>query len=71
MGKAKKRSIALGKHNQITNLTRDDAINMTIEKLSKGEDVTELVTLFGLKAEELLEAGLEYEYVKAIEGILL
>ena len=44
---------------------------MTIEKLSKGEDVTELVTLFGLKAEELLEAGLEYEYVKAIEGILL
>ncbi|MBO6273628.1 hypothetical protein J6O48_12740 [bacterium] len=71
MGKAKRRSIALGKHNQITNLTRDDAINMTIEKLSKGEDVTELVTLFGLKAEELLEAGLEYEYVKAIEGILL
>ena len=70
MGKEKKRSIALGKHNQITNLTRDDAINMTIEKLSKGEDVTELVTLFGLKAEELLEAGLEYEYVKAIEGIL-
>ena len=56
MGKAKRRSIALGKHNQITNLTRDDAINMTIEKLSKGEDVTELVTLFGLKAEELLEA---------------
>ena len=71
MGKAKRRSIALGIHNQITNLTRDDAINMTIEKLSKGEDVTELVTLFGLKAEELLEAGLEYEYVKAIEGILL
>ena len=71
MGKAKRRSIALGKHNKITNLTRDDAINMTIEKLSKGEDVTELVTLFGLKAEELLEAGLEYEYVKAIEGILL
>ena len=35
MGKAKRRSIALGRHNQISNLSRNDAIISVVEKLSK------------------------------------
>ena len=65
MGKAKRRSIALGRHNQISNLSRNDAIISVVEKLSKQEDVSELITLFGLSAEELLEAGANYEDIKS------
>ena len=66
MGKAKKRSIALGKHNRIENLSREGAIELVAEKLSKQESVDEIITLFGLKAEELLEAGIDYETVIAL-----
>lgn len=70
MGKAKKRSIARGKYDQITNLTRDEAIEIVIDKISKNEDTEDVITLFGLKAEELLEAGANYEVVKSLKGIL-
>ena len=70
MGKAKRRSIALGRHNQISNLSRNDAIISVVEKLSKQEDVSELITLFGLSAEELLEAGANYEDIKSLRGIV-
>ncbi len=69
MGKSKKRSIVLGKHNQLANLSRDEAISIAVEKLSKKEDAENLITLFGLKAEELLEAGADYETVKSIERL--
>ena len=70
MGKAKRRSIALGRHNQISNLSRNDAIISVVEKLSKQEDVSELITLFGLSPEELLEAGANYEDIKSLRGLV-
>lgn len=70
MGKAKRRSIALGRHNQISNLSRNDAIISVVEKLSKQEDVSEIITLFGLSAEELLEAGANYEDIKSLRGLV-
>ena len=70
MGKAKKRSIARGKHDQFTNLTRGEAIVMALEKISNNEDADNIITLFGLKAEELLEAGADFEVVKSLRGIL-
>ena len=70
MGKAKKRSIALGKHNQIENLSREGAIDYVVKNLSQQENVEEIITLFGLTAEELLEAGAPYETVKVLEKIL-
>jgi len=66
MGKAKKRSIALGKYNQISNLSRQEAILKVIKKLENREDVSELISLFGLQPEELLEAGAEYEIIKSL-----
>jgi len=69
MGKSKRRSIALGKHNQLSNLSREEAISIVVEKISNRQDVSELVTLFGLRAEELLEAGAGYEEIKSLGGL--
>ena len=70
MGKAKKRSINLGKHNQFTSMTREDAVLEVVKRFKRNESVLDLVTMFGLSAEELLEGGALYEEVKSIEGIL-
>lgn len=70
MGKAKKRSINLGRHNQIVNMTRNEAVSEVVRRFKHNESVFDLVTMFGLSAEELLEGGALYEEVKAIEGIL-
>ena len=66
MGKAKKRSIALGRHNQLTNLSREDAISIVLEKIKNNDDAEDIISLFGLSAEELLEAGADYESIKAL-----
>lgn len=71
MGKSKKRIIYKGKNLQFTNLTRSDAIKKTVELLeSSDKEAYSLITLFGLTAEEVLEAGASYEVVKGLEGIL-
>lgn len=69
MGKSKKRSIARGKYNQFSNMTRNEAISAVVDKIAKQEDVSELISLFGLKAEELLEGGADYEAVKSLGGL--
>ncbi len=71
MGKAKKRSLHLGINDQFSSLTREDAVRMVVKMLKRGEnDVVGLVTLFGLTAEEILEAGASYESVLGLGGIL-
>ena len=71
MGKAKKRSFQRGIHDRLTRLSRDEAVKTVALELSKGsEDVYGLVTLFGLTAEELLEAGASYEAVVRMKGLL-
>lgn len=73
MGKAKKRSFQLGINNKITNITRENAVEEVL-KLLKYEDSKkdsyELITLFGMSAEELLEAGASYETVMSLRGIV-
>lgn len=70
MGKAKNRSFTLGKHQQLPFMTRESAIKEVVRRFKNHEDVIELITLFGLSAEELLEGGALYEEVKGIEGLL-
>lgn len=71
MGKAKKRSFQKGINDRISNLSRESAVIMAVEMLKNCEnDVYSLVTLFGLSAEELLEAGASYEAVMGIKGLL-
>lgn len=73
MGKAKKRSLHLGINNRITNLSREEAVSAVLEHLksAKGrQEAYNLITLFGLSAEELLEAGASYETVMSLKGIV-
>ena len=66
MGKAKKRSIAKGKYDQLTNLAREYAVEIAIEKIRKNQNPEDIITLFGLKAEELLEGGADYETIRSL-----
>lgn len=71
MGKAKKRIIYKGKNEQFTNMTRSEAIKNVVAMLNTGEkEAYSLITLFGMTAEEVLEAGASYELVKGMENIL-
>ena len=71
MGKSKKRIINKGKNKQFANLTRQEAVQ-TVAKLLKSDckEAYSLITLFGLTAEEILEAGASYEDVKGMENLL-
>lgn len=71
MGKSKKRLIYKGKTDSFTSLSRSDAIKKIIDLLKiRDKEAYSLITLFGVTAEELLEAGTSYELVKGMENIL-
>ncbi|MFI3300512.1 MAG: hypothetical protein R3Y28_03735 [Candidatus Gastranaerophilales bacterium] len=71
MGKSKKRSLHLGINDRFSRLTRDEAVKVVVEMLEDGDkEVYSLITLFGLSAEEILEAGATYEAVTCMKGIL-
>lgn len=72
MGKAKKRSLHLGINDRFSKLSREEAVETVVDMLKTGDrDVYALVTLFGLTAEEILEAGASYESVIGMGYILL
>ena len=57
---------------QFSNLSREDAVKEAVNMLNSSiKDAYSLITLFGLTAEEMLEAGASYETVKGMENILL
>lgn len=71
MGKSKARILRKGINDQLPKISRQDAINLAVENLEKG-NITEAkhyITLFCLSAEELLEANASYETVVAIKNI--
>ncbi len=71
MGKAKKRSFQLGINNQFSNLSREAAVKMVVELMGNDDrEADNLITLFGMSAEEILEAGATYEAVKSKAGLL-
>lgn len=71
MGKSKKRIFHLGINDRLSNLSREEAVRIVASDITaRKEDVYGLVTLFGLTAEELLEAGASYEAVMGIRGLL-
>ena len=71
MGKSKTRILRKGINNQFTTMTRENAVKNAVNFLETTHinDAKDLITMFGLSAEELLEAGASYESVKAIENI--
>ena len=71
MGKSKARIFRKGINDQITKITRDDAIKEVAKMLNSNntKDARNLITMFGLGAEEILEAGASYESVVALKNL--
>ena len=70
MGKSKRRSLNQGIHNKFQYMTRESALESVIKNMDKKNDVIDTKTLFGFSAEEMLEAGAEYEDVMALGGFV-
>ena len=51
-------------------MTRESALDSVIKNLDKNADVMDTITLFGFTAEEMLEAGAEYEDVMALGNLV-
>lgn len=74
MGKAKKRLAARAKNekNQLQ-ISRDKALSLAAEELGinpTSPTAKNLISLFGLSAEELAEVGVTYEVLRAMDGLL-
>ncbi len=70
MGKAKRRSLNQGINNKFQYMTRESALDSVIKNMDNKNDVIDTITLFGFTAEEMLEAGAEYEDVMALGGFI-
>ncbi len=70
MGKSKRRSLKNGINDKFPYMTRESALNSVVEELAHGNNVIDTITLFGLTAEELLEAGAAYEDVAALGALI-
>ena len=70
MGKAKRRSLKNGINNRFQYMTRESALDSVIKNINNRNEVIDTITLFGFTAEEMLEAGAEYEDVMAFGGLV-
>ena len=70
MGKAKRRSLNQGINNKFQYMTRESAFDSVIKNMDNKNEVIDTITLFGFTAEEMLEAGAEYEDVMALGGLI-
>ena len=73
MGKSKRRIFNKCKYLYQMSLRREDAIfgvvrNLKYDKFD--EETRDLITMFGLSAEELAEAGASYEELKVLRGVI-
>ena len=70
MGKSKRRSLNQGINNKFQYMTRESALDSVVKNLDKKYDIIDTITLFGFTAEEMLEAGAEYEDVMALGSLV-
>ena len=74
MGKCKQRLKARARNEKYQlMITRQEALNTVFQELH--DDPTcisakKLITLFGLTAEELAEAGVTYEVLRSLDGLI-
>ena len=70
MGKSKRRSLNQGINNKFQYMTRESALDAVVKNMDKKNDIIDTITLFGFTAEEILEAGAEYEDVMALGSLI-
>jgi hypothetical protein len=51
-------------------MTRESALDSVVKNMDKKNEIIDTITLFGFTAEEILEAGAEYEDVMALGGLI-
>ncbi|MGM9993736.1 MAG: hypothetical protein ACI37R_03290 [Candidatus Avigastranaerophilus sp.] len=74
MGKSKKRNLSKNIDNSGISIKRNDVILKLIKNIRTNKNLKEtenLISLFGITTEELLEAGADYEAVSAIKYMFL
>ncbi len=71
MGKAKQRSLKKGINDRFKYMTRESALEAVVQNITNKAEVIDTITLFGFTAEEMLEAGAEYEDVMAFGGLII
>lgn len=74
MGKSKKRNLSKNTDNCGLILKRSNAVKILIDNINNRKDIKEtenLISLFGITTEELLEAGADYEAISAIKYMFL
>ena len=70
MGKAKRRNLKHIVNDKFRYMTRESALESVIKNMNNKKEVIDTITLFDFTAEEMLEAGAEYEDVMALGGIV-
>ena len=70
MGKSKRRIMNKGLKDKFPYITREDALNSVIQNIEHKNEVIDTITLFGFTAEEMLEAGAEYEDVLSFGSLV-
>lgn len=70
MGKSKARILKKGVNQRFPYMTRESALKSVVKNIENRDEVIDTITLFGFTAEDILEAGAEYEDVMAFGGIL-
>ena len=67
MGKCKNRMMGKHKGSYMFDMTRHQAIDFVVNESISSQKSKKLISLFGLKSEELTEAGMAYETVSMLE----
>ena len=70
MGKAKRRNLQNSINDKFKYMTRESALENVIKNIDNKGEVIDMITLFDFSAEEMLEAGADYEDVMAFGGLL-
>ena len=70
MGKAKRRSFKQEINDKFKYMTRESALNSVVKNMDNKNEIIDIITLFDFTAEEMLEAGAEYEDVMALGGLI-
>lgn len=74
MGKSKQRLFARAKNEkQQLQISREKALTLVFEELSinpSSVPAKNLISLFGLRAEELAEKGMTYEVLRTLDGFI-
>lgn len=68
MGKAKSRNLNRSVNDKFKYMTRESALQSVVKNIDDKGKVIDTITLFGFTAEDILEAGAEYEDVMALGG---